>query len=464
MTEWETVDAGWGRLAADFATLSEPSNVREYLGLHQALNVSAGDRLLDLACGAGLAMELAALRGATVAGIDASPRLVAVARDRTPQGDIRTGDMNELPWGDASFDVVTSFRGIWATTPNAIAEALRVLKPGGRFGMTVWGHLKASPGVWALTPFILADVTKVQNQADMNQMGKPGVGERLLAEAGFGDIERIDIPFVWEFADPEQYARAIASTGPAYEAIEQVGEDEFFRRCVELANDHIREGLPMRARINVTGFTARRQVALPGSYDDAFTGNFLGTYPPSEYAEQMRQEDLDEDGYVSTVVKLWARMPDAFDDLFALQRKTATFGDLSLRQRGVLTTATAASLGDSACAYAWGGKLAKWAGDPAVPASVLNGDDGSLTPDERALAAWTRKVVGDPNGTGSQDVEDLRTAGLSDDQIFAATLFVVLRLAFSSFNDALGLQLDQAVVDELPAAVREAVTWGRPPI
>lgn len=464
MAQWEDVDAGWGRLAGDFATLSEPSNVREYLGLHQALDVGAGDRLLDLACGAGLALELAALRGAIVAGIDASPRLVAVANDRTFGGDIRTGDMNELPWDDASFDVVTSFRGIWATTPNAIAEALRVLKPGGRFGMTVWGHIKASPGAWALAPFTLADAPKVQNQADMNQMGRPGVGERLLAEAGFGDIERIDIPSVWEFADPEHYARALASTGPAYEAIEQVGEEEFFKRCVELATGQVRAGLPLRARINVTGFTARRRVELPASYDDEFTGNFLGTYPPSEYAEQMRQEDLDEDGYVSTVAKLWARMPGAFDDLFALQRKAARFGDLSLRQRGVLTTAMAASLGDSACAYAWGGKLAEWAADPAVPVSVLHGDDGTLTADERALAAWTRKVVSAPNETGPDDVDELRTAGFSDDQIFAATLFVVLRLAFSSFNDALGLRLDQAVVDALPAAVRDAVTWGRAPI
>jgi alkylhydroperoxidase family enzyme len=295
----------------------------------------------------------------------------------------------------------------------------------------------------------------------MNQMGKPGLGERLLAEAGFGDIERLDIPFVWEFTDPEQYARALASTGPAYEAIEQVGHEEFLKHCVELATEQVRAGLPLRARINVAGFTARRPVELPASYDDEFSGSFLGTCRPSEYAEQMRQEDLDEDGYVSTVAKLWARMPGAFDDLFALQRKAASFGDLSLRQRGVLTTAMAASLGDSACAYAWGGKLATWAHDPAVPASVLNGDDGALTPDERVLAAWTRKVVGAPNETGPEDVDELRAAGFSDDQIFAVTLFVVLRLAFSSFNDALGLRLDQAVVDALPAVVRDAVTWGR---
>ncbi len=114
---WTVADAGWGREAVDFATLSEPSNCREYVALHHLLGVDAGDRLLDVACGSGLAIELARLRGALCAGIDASTRLVAVARDRSPQCDIRVGDMHDLPWEDGSFDVVTSFRGVWGTTP-----------------------------------------------------------------------------------------------------------------------------------------------------------------------------------------------------------------------------------------------------------------------------------------------------------------------------------------------------------
>src|ERR1035438_6428556 len=89
-------------------------------------------------------------------GIDASARLVAVARDRNPDCDIRVGDMHALPWDPASFDVVTSFRGIWGTTPGAVAEIHRVLRAGGRVGITVWGHLKVSPGAWALAPFRLA--------------------------------------------------------------------------------------------------------------------------------------------------------------------------------------------------------------------------------------------------------------------------------------------------------------------
>jgi SAM-dependent methyltransferase len=256
--QWTTVDRGWGRRAADFATLSEPLNCREYVALHHRLGVDAGDRVLDVACGSGLAIELARLRGAACAGIDASPRLAAVARDRNPDSDIRVGDMHALPWEPATFDVVTSFRGIWGTTPDAVTEIYRVLRPGGRAGLTVWGHLKMSPGAWALAPFRLAAADKVGNQAAMVSLGRPGAGEQLLESCGFARVERLDLPFAWEFADPELYARALASTGPAYEAIQNVGEAEFRRAAVEGAREHLRDGLPLRAEINLVGYLASK--------------------------------------------------------------------------------------------------------------------------------------------------------------------------------------------------------------
>ena len=163
-----------------------------------------------------------------------------------------------LPWADGSFDVVTSFRGIWGTTPDAVTEVHRVLAPGGRVGITVWGHIKQSPGAWALRPFTLASPPKVANQAAMVALGRPGAGEALLADAGFVDIERVEIPFVWEFADPESYARALASTGPAYEAIQAVGEEAFVRSAIDAAAERVRDGLPLRAPIALVGYVARK--------------------------------------------------------------------------------------------------------------------------------------------------------------------------------------------------------------
>ena len=122
----------------------------------------------------------------------------------------------------------------------------------------MWGHLKMSPGVWALAPFRLAAAEKVGNQAAMVSLGRPGAGEQLLASHGFLDVERLEVPFAWEFADPELYARALAATGPAYEAIQNVGEAEFHRVAVEQAEGRLRGRLPLRADINVVGYLARK--------------------------------------------------------------------------------------------------------------------------------------------------------------------------------------------------------------
>src|SRR5438128_11284962 len=90
-SDWAMVDEGWGRKAVDFATLSEPTNCREYVDLHHRLRVGADDRLLDVARGSGPATERARARGAGSGGTDASHRLVATARHRTPRCHARVG-------------------------------------------------------------------------------------------------------------------------------------------------------------------------------------------------------------------------------------------------------------------------------------------------------------------------------------------------------------------------------------
>ena len=461
---WRGVDEGWGRKAPEFATLSEPSNVREYVGMHHRLGIDAGDRVLDLACGSGLALELAALRGAAVAGIDASARLVAVARDRVPGGDIRVGDMLALPWPDDSFEVVTSFRGIWGTTPDALSEALRVLVPGGRIGFTVWGHIKKSPGAWSLSPFRLASAPKVENQAAMVALGRPGVGEELLERYGFTDVERVVVPFAFEFADPATYARTLAATGPAYEAIQAVGEQEFLRWATEMAQEHVREGLPLRAEIDVVGYLARKPAAPPdgsGPAGEWRGAGFLGPAAESPAARSLHQEDLEELGYVMNSTRLWSHLPAEVDVLFDLMQMAVKPAGLTLRERGVIVTAAASTLGDSYCSLAWGKKLAGFA-DPEIAGAVLTGTDQGLSDVERALATWTRRVAGDPNATTASDVDTLREAGYDDRQILAITLFISLRLAFSIVNDALGAPPDRQLGDSVPTPVRSAVTWGRP--
>lgn len=191
------------------------------------------------------------------------------------------------------------------------------------------------------------------------------------------------------------------------------------------------------------------------------SGSFLEEPPASAEAQELFDEDLADDGFVWNASRLWAHQPATLKELFELMSRAFTASGLTFRQRGILVTAAASTLGDSYCSLAWGGKLAK-ASDAAVAAGVLTGGDAGLTDQVKAMAGWARKVARDPNATTQADIAALRDSGLDDGQIFAITAFVALRLAFSTINDSLGAQPDAQLALSLPPEVREAVTYGRP--
>lgn len=107
-------------------------------------DISAEESVLDVACGTGVVAVTAARRGARVRGLDLSPALLEDARRNAAviSADIEfmEGDAEALPYADASFDVVLSqFGHMFAPRPElAVAEMLRVLKPGGRIAFSTW--------------------------------------------------------------------------------------------------------------------------------------------------------------------------------------------------------------------------------------------------------------------------------------------------------------------------------------
>src|SRR5687768_12884513 len=105
-----------------------------------ALGLNGGERVLDVACGTGNAALLARAAGAKVTGVDTSPRLIAVARERIPGGEFLEGDAAALPFGDAAFDAAVSVFGVIFARPveNAAAEIARVVRPGGKVVITTW--------------------------------------------------------------------------------------------------------------------------------------------------------------------------------------------------------------------------------------------------------------------------------------------------------------------------------------
>ena len=100
--------------------------------------------MLDVGCGTGVVAVTAAQKGATVTGLDLTPELLVVARENAAIAGVditwHEGDIEQLPFADASFDaVVSQFGHIFAPRPEvAIGEMLRVLKPGGTIGFSTW--------------------------------------------------------------------------------------------------------------------------------------------------------------------------------------------------------------------------------------------------------------------------------------------------------------------------------------
>lgn len=188
---------------------------------------------------------------------------------------------------------------------------------------------------------------------------------------------------------------------------------------------------------------------------------FLSQAEHSADVQTLYDEDLEMLGFVMNASRLWAYQPTLWPDFFSMLGKAMNGQGLSVRDRGILVIASVSTLGDSYCSIAWAKKLSDLASTESI-AGVLRGDDTGLTARERALANWARKVVRDPNQTAATDVQELRDVGFSDAQIFATTFFVVMRMGFAAFNDALGATPDAGFRALLPSAVLDAVTYGRP--
>ena len=131
--------AGWAHFAP-LQAITTGSAAR----LVRHAGIRAGQRVLDVACGTGVVAITAASRGAQVTGLDLTPELLEVARENGRVAavsiDWHEGDVEYLPFDASTFDtVVSQFGHMFAPRPDvAVAEMLRVLKPGGVIAFSTW--------------------------------------------------------------------------------------------------------------------------------------------------------------------------------------------------------------------------------------------------------------------------------------------------------------------------------------
>jgi SAM-dependent methyltransferase len=226
----------WGARARDWAQGMEGQMTPVYEAVLDRIGVGQGTELLDAGCGAGLAAQIAAGRGAVVTGLDATPQLLEIARQRVPNGEFAQGDLESLPYADESFDAVVGFNSFqYASHPRAaLEEARRVARPGAPVAIVTWAvpeRCEAAVYLAALGPLMPPAPPGAPGPFALSA---PGALEELGRAAGLTPGDADEVACRWTFPDPEAALRALISSGPAVKAIQTSGEDAV-RGAVEAA-------------------------------------------------------------------------------------------------------------------------------------------------------------------------------------------------------------------------------------
>jgi SAM-dependent methyltransferase len=188
--------------------------------LAEAVELHAGERVLDVATGNGNAALAAARRFAVATGVDYVPSLIERAKKRAEAEDLevdfRVGDAEALPFEDESFDVVLSTIGVMFAPDQeqSAAELLRVLRPGGRIGLASWtpqswvGQLFKIIGGYVAPPPGLRPPVQWGDEARLRELLGPDV--KITAQRR---------TLLWRFPDSDYIADFfIAKYGPTLKA------------------------------------------------------------------------------------------------------------------------------------------------------------------------------------------------------------------------------------------------------
>lgn len=186
-----------GNAAEVYDAFFVPALFQQWAGpVCDAARISPGARVLDVACGTGVVTVEAAQRvGPTgaVVGLDVNEGMLAVARLKAPRLEWRHGRAEALPFETGTFDAVTSQFALmfFDDRPAALAEMLRVLRPGGRMAVAVWDSVERTPGYAA----VIEILERLFGRRVADALRAPfGLGDltalrALFGNAGFADLE-----------------------------------------------------------------------------------------------------------------------------------------------------------------------------------------------------------------------------------------------------------------------------------
>jgi SAM-dependent methyltransferase len=213
---------GWDLASNDYDCLWQEQLAPARTWMLELAALEPGHHVLDLACGTGL-VTLAAGEivgpGGSVLGTDLSGRMIEVARQRAVEQrstnvTFKRMDAETLKLPDASFDVVLCSLGLMYVPDahHAMREWRRVLKPGGRVAIAVWGK-RGNCGWSPVFPIVEAEV-----ESDVCPLffalGEPNVLAQLCQDAGFRDVQQRRVATALKYDDAETACDAAFIGGP----------------------------------------------------------------------------------------------------------------------------------------------------------------------------------------------------------------------------------------------------------